>query len=365
MSQPGKRKGLEAGDADDDFQTFLKDSKETEIKDEATPVEEVLETSNNESGFITGALPDAPIVADTIVAEEVATAVETLVSDMVAKSEALSAAVIEEVAIPEPVVNKINLGGEKMNNFYVPKKTAGAKGLTKEIIKKIDTNKIEEALKLELTGKGSSKISGLIDLHVEAETIQQAIIKLITSVGNQVDVPNKEIFSNFIKGIVGTSAQLSYDMNRAPLTVANFYKEATAKIMAENPNMNAQAAGAEAAELVTGYIGKSVLELKSSAAGMPVKLLTLVVKRNAIPTNQGKDDKLGINLICNPFTSEYVKSVIADEEFVYIGINLAKLFRYSQSHFSNEDIEDTKFISATIISNSANMHTVVYRVEKK
>lgn len=301
---------------------------------------------------------ESPLPEDVVVKEEVT----NFITGMIAATDALEANMIKEAA----GTPTIEIKKEKtMSNFYVPKNIKAEKALTKEVIKKVDSLNLEEVLKLELSGKGKSEISGLIDVHVQAETFKDVIITLIKTVKDKVQIENKAIFDNFIAGIVGISAQLSYDMTGAPLTVANFHKAATDKIMNEVPNTNVQVASAKAADLVTAYVGKSVTELKGAATALPVKLLTLVVRRNAIPSINGKDDKIGIDLICNSFTSEYVKSVIADGDFVHIGLNLSKLFKFTQGHFTVKDLETTTMVSATILANSASVNSVVYRVEKK
>lgn len=319
-------------------------------------VESVEPSFNSLEGFV-------PVgAADQVIKEEVT----SFITEVVAATNALEAHAINEA--PEVIAEiktEIKKETKMTNNFYVPKNIKTERALTKEIIKKVDSLNLDEVLKNELTGLGKSEISGLIDVHVSAETIKDTVITLIKTVKEKIQIDNKSIFDTFIEGIVGISAQLSYDANRAPLTVANFYKAATDKILAEVPNISAQNAAIKASDLVTAYVGKSVTELKGAATALPVKLLTLVVRRNAIPTINGKDDKIGVDLICNSFTSEYVKSVIADGDFVYIGLNLSKLFKYTQGHFAAKDLADIKLVSATILSNSASVNEVVYRIEKK
>ena len=316
-------------------------------------VESVESSFHSEEGFVPAG------VTDQVIKEEVT----SFITEVVAATNALEAHAINEA--PEEIKTEIKKETKMTNNFYVPKNIKTERALTKEIIKKVDSLNLDEVLKNELTGLGKSEISGLIDVHVSAETIKDTVITLIKTVKEKIQIDNKAIFDTFIEGIVGISAQLSYDANRAPLTVANFYKAATDKILADVPNINAQNAAIKASDLVTAYVGKSVTELKGAATALPVKLLTLVVRRNAIPTINGKDDKIGVALICNSFTSEYVKSVIADGDFVYIGLNLSKLFKYTQGHFAAKDLADIKLVSATILSNSASVNEVVYRIEKK
>ena len=113
--------------------------------------------------------------------------------------------------------------------------------------------------------------------------------------------------------------------------------------------------------------GKNIEELKNAASALPVKFLTLVVKRSAIPTVNGKDDKNALDLIANCFTSEYVKSVIAEPEgeVLHIAINMSRIFKYAQGHFKAEDLENIQMISATILSTNNSTHSVVYRINKK
>lgn len=361
-----KHRGLEAADDFAEFKNMVEETQE----------EPVLAAPTSDYTFATGSVPtvqdpiieeEAPNVfsevAEQLAEEEVDSAIESVVMQAINKTAELQKSIeTPAVEIPKTIIS----GGNKMNNnFYVPKKAVAAAGLTKELVKKVNLAKIEDEIAAELTGKGSSKISGSINVHIDAETIKNTIIKVIRAVAGKADIPNKEIFENFIEGVVGISSQISYDMNQAPLTVGNFYKDAISKLMSKNPNMSAQIAAAEAEELTSAYVGKSVAELKNGAASMPVKLLTLVIKKSAVPRANGKDDEFGIDIICNPFTADSIKSVIAEGEYLHIGINLSKIFKYVQGHFDVKDLEDSKVISATIINNSANVSSVVYKIEKK
>lgn len=322
----------------------------------------------------TGELPDAPYISETIeplnevpteeaIPEEVQQEVDSFITGMIQKTEEI-AATVEDTSAFIYSENKPT-GGNKMANYYVPKKVMGEKTITKKDIKKIDFKKIDSELEAELTGTGASKISGSIDVHVSADQFKDAIIKIIKKMEEKVEVPNKKIFGNFIENIVGISSQLAYDMNNSPMTVATFHKEAVNKIMFAQPTMNVQVASNEATAVVTGYVGKSVTELKNAANSLAVRLLTLVVKKDAIPMAEGKHDKFAVDVICNPFTSEYVKSVMADNDYLYIGVNLASMFKFVQGHFTAEELKDITTVSATIIQNSAAVSSVVYRVEKK
>lgn len=258
----------------------------------------------------------------------------------------------------------------KTTGFYIPKNYKVEKAVTKETMKEADKAKINVVLEKELTGTGESEVSGQIDVHIKVAAIEAAIRRLVGKVKEEAEKiggVKPEIFDNFLANIIGVSSTLSYDAGQLPLTAANYHREATAKILADNQNMQQAQAASKAAEVVSGYIGKNIEELKNAANSMPVKFLTLVVKRQAIPQVNGKDDKNAIDLITNCFTSEFVKSIIADKEAetLHIAISMSRIFKYAQGHFKQSDLEDISMIASTIISNNNSTHSVVYRINKK
>lgn len=254
--------------------------------------------------------------------------------------------------------------------YYTPKNKVVKDAVSKDVVSKLPEGVVTSALK-ELTGKGASEVTGTIDLHVKADAIVKTVAAMVLKVKELTleKIPgfNTDIFDTFINNIEGVSVINCYDAGNMPMTISNFRKAAEEKILNDEQNIDPMLASQLAETVATGYIGKSVAALKNAANTIPARVITLAVKRDAIPQVDGRDDINGINLIANCFTSKYFKVITDDEEYVHIAVNLEEIWRYAQSTFSAQDFAkaDITLVSATPILTNNILSTVVFKIIKE
>lgn len=254
--------------------------------------------------------------------------------------------------------------------YYTPKNKVVKDAVSKDVVSKLPEGVVTSALK-ELTGKGASEVTGTIDLHVKADAIVKTVAAMVLKVKELTleKIPgfNTDIFDTFINNIEGVSVINCYDAGNMPMTISNFRKAAEEKILNDEQNIDPMLASQLAETVATGYIGKSVAALKNAANTIPARVITLAVKRDAIPQVDGRDDINGINLIANCFTSKYFKVITDDEEYVHIAVNLEEIWRYAQSTFSAQDFSkaDITLVSATPILTNNILSTVVFKIIKE
>ncbi len=219
-------------------------------------------------------------------------------------------------------------------------------------------SKFEELLVPEI-GNGISKLSGMINVHVSTDAVKLAVLKMIRAsveeaASRGVDIEKEA--AEFTDAIVGV-VQQTITSGVGKVSIATFADNVFAMI-AEIPKMSAEDAKLKAASIVTSYTGANILVLGNNKASVfPAEVLTLVVKKEVVPSEETGAYALLLKAFCNE-----IRYNDADDDFVRITLALDKIFPYAQGSFKS--LDGIKMDSVKLVTTNNILHEVVYTIEK-
>lgn len=234
------------------------------------------------------------------------------------------------------------------------------KGISVKSLEKFDNKSFEAAVKEE-TGKGLSTLTGVIEVHVPRKEIENAIVTMIdiaVEEAAKIGIDVKAYAEEFINCIQGLSVIVLAD-DAGKQTIQNFVTQICDTLI--DAGASKDEAESKAISIGTSYIGKQVVELKSSAASWPAEVLTLVVDKSCIPD----EEDAALSIICKGWINE-VRSFTTDQQHVRIAIATDKIFGIAQSSFTAEELEDKKNKLDSVTFRPVNniLYEIIYIINK-
>ena len=241
-----------------------------------------------------------------------------------------------------------------------PENYAEKSKVVEKDVKGWNENKFKEALVGEI-GKGVSKLSGTINIHVSPDAVKDAIIKIVKAsvkeaAGRGIDI--SAYAERFIKSIRGVVAQ-TMTSQVGKVSIATF-ADTVFSIIAEQPKITQEEAKAKAAAIVTSYTGKNIIVLGKDASIVAADVLTLLVDKEIVPDEEDGE----YALVVKGFLNE-IRYNDADANYVRMTLALDKILPYAQGSFDAAEMKDVKFFSTTLITLNNILSEVVYTVIKE